>query len=288
MSEIIRNYERVAYGLRSEYVCASCFLTKVHSSLRNLYSMEMSRTCRQNLDQSPILTCILCNSIINYIRRDIKQVATSNPLIEIHLEKSPVCSHIEAINASVHMNAKSIDWYNYCLIEVANNALTMWHETVTSGPGTNTVESPNENFPLGQGIPAATGSVINRPFNLPNNSPGAVNVNSQVAFKPGYRPREGYTQKGPQVLNWDELRTNNPGTSQNRQSCRATEPPPSHENRVIEVPPEPNQTNWQKSESCADWVIREHLTSTLAMRLEKNNKRPTNGEPANKTLRPSN
>ena len=27
MSEIIRNYERVAYGLRSEYVCVSCFLT---------------------------------------------------------------------------------------------------------------------------------------------------------------------------------------------------------------------------------------------------------------------
>ena len=72
MSEIIRNYERVAYGLRSEYVCVNCFLTKVHSSLRNLYCMELSRTCRQNLDQTPTLTCILCASIINYIRRDIK------------------------------------------------------------------------------------------------------------------------------------------------------------------------------------------------------------------------
>ena len=85
---------------------------------------------------------------------NIKQIATSNPLIEIHLEKSPVFSHIEAINASVHMNAKSVDWYNYCLIEVANNVLTMWHESVTNEPDTNTMESSSENFSLGQEIAA--------------------------------------------------------------------------------------------------------------------------------------
>ena len=125
MSVIIRDDERVAYGLWNKYVCEDCFLTKVHSSLRNLYCMELSRTYRQNLDQAPTLTCILCASTINYILRDIKLIATRKPLIEIHLEKSPIFSHIDAINASVCMNAKSVDWYNYCLIEVANNALTM-------------------------------------------------------------------------------------------------------------------------------------------------------------------
>ena len=277
MSAIIRDFERVAYGLRSEYVCEDCFLTKVHSSLRNLYCMELSRTCRQNLDQASTLTCILCACTINYIRRDLKLVTTRNPLIEIHLEKSPIFSHIDAINASVYMNAKSVDWYNYCLIEVANNALTMWHEGVTNGPDTNATGGLSESFALGQGIAAGSSSLVNRPVNLSNNPSGAV--------KPVFRQKEGYVQRSPQITNWGELGTNNPGTSQTTQNCRAAEPPPSHENKIVEITPEQNQTNWQKGEPCGDWVIREHLTSTLAMRLESNNKRPAHGEPTTKTFR---
>ena len=141
------------------------------------------------------------------------------------------------------MNAKSVDWYNYCLIEVANNALTMWHENVTNGPDTNTMESSSENFSLGQGLAAGSDSVINRPFILSNNLPGPATVNSQGAFKPVFKQREWYTQRGPQVINWEELGTNNSGTSQTRQICRAPEPPPPHENKVVEIPPEPNQAN---------------------------------------------
>ena len=183
------------------------------------------------------------------------------------------------------MNAESVDWYNYCLIEVANNALTMWHEGVTDGPDTNATRGLSESFTLGQGIAAGSGSVVNRLVNLSNNPPGPVTANTQGAFKPVFRQKEGYVQRGPQIINWDELRTNNPGTSQTTQICRASEPPPSHENKIVEITPEQNQANWQKGESCGDWVIREHLTSTLAMRLENNNKQPTHGEPTTKTFR---
>ena len=74
------------------------------------------------------------------------------------------------------------------------------------------MESSSENFSLGQGIAAGSGNVINRPFNLSNNSPGSATVNIQGAFKPVFKQREGYAQRGPQVINWEELGTNNPGT----------------------------------------------------------------------------
>ena len=118
---IIRNVERVAYGFQEEHVCAVCFATKLHPFLQNLYTLELARTCRQNLDLVKTLKCSICKSVIRFIRRDVRQVTTKHPFVEIHLENSPTYSQIEAINARVHISPTSILWYNDCLMKVTTD-----------------------------------------------------------------------------------------------------------------------------------------------------------------------
>ena len=123
---IIRNFERVAYGFQDEHACAVCFTSKIHQVLQNLYTLELTRTCRQNLDLIKAIKCAICKSDIPFIRRDVRQVATKQPFIEIHLEKSPTFSQVEAVNARVHMGARPILWYNDGLLRVTNDLLSLW------------------------------------------------------------------------------------------------------------------------------------------------------------------
>ena len=114
---IVRNFGCIALkksGFKEEHVCIVCFTSILHFSLQNLYTLELSRSCWQNLELIKILNCVICRSVIMFVRHDIKQVTTKHPLVEINFKKSPTLSQIEAINAGVHMSAKSVLWYNEC------------------------------------------------------------------------------------------------------------------------------------------------------------------------------
>ena len=117
---IIRNLERVAYGFQEEHVQSVSRQSYIRFC-RTYYTLELARTCRQNLDLIKTLNCSICKSVITFIKRDVRQVTTKHPFVEIHLEKSPTYSQIEAINAPVHMSPTLILWYNDCLMKVTNN-----------------------------------------------------------------------------------------------------------------------------------------------------------------------
>ena len=131
---IIRNYERAAYGFKEEHVCPSCFATKLHPSLQNLYTIELTSSCWQNLEMIKVIECTICRHVIMFVRREIKQIVSKHPLIEIHLEGSPICSYVEAINATGHLNSRAVLWYDDCLLKVTDDIVTMWLNTGKVAP----------------------------------------------------------------------------------------------------------------------------------------------------------
>ena len=121
---IIQNYERVAYGFKEEHVCPSCFTTKLHPSLQNLYTIELTRSCWQNLEMIKIIECTICRQVIMFVRREIRQIVS----------KHSICSYVEAINATGHLNSRAVLWYNDCLLKVTDDIVTMWLNTGKVAP----------------------------------------------------------------------------------------------------------------------------------------------------------
>ena len=123
---IIRNYERVAYGYKEEHVCPSCFTAKLHPALQNLYTIEFTRSCWQNLEMIKNIKCAMCKQVIMFVRREIRQIVSKHPLIEIHLEGSPIYSYVNTINTTGHLNSRAVLWYNDCVLKVTSDIVTMW------------------------------------------------------------------------------------------------------------------------------------------------------------------
>ena len=139
---IIRNFEWVAYAFQEEHVCEVCFATTLHPLLQNLCTLELATTCRQNLDLVKTLKCLIRKSVITIIRRNVRQVTTKHPFVEVHLENSPTYSQIEVINARVHMSPTSILWYNDYLMKVTTDFLNVCRVGSDGRSGIPNVEQP--------------------------------------------------------------------------------------------------------------------------------------------------
>ena len=76
-----------------------------------------------------IIECTICRQVIMFGRREIRQIVSKHPIIEIHLEGSPICSYVEAINATGHLNSRAVLRYSDCLLKVTDDIVTMWLNT---------------------------------------------------------------------------------------------------------------------------------------------------------------